>query len=305
MLSPFGQTCRKIRNAKGLRLLDTASLLGKSSAFISAIETGKKPIPQGFEREVAQAMNLSPEETEEVQGAADRTRKEIPVSNLEGEQRELVAAFARKVNGFSESDLAKLREQIFKVGLKSIGGDIPFHRRRGLLVKPRSMVSIWDIAEIVRSFFTEPSEIAFPIADVIEFKLDLISPGAFFDVCTKEEMGEDEGRAIPELDVIQIRKDVYEGAWNDMGRHRFTLAHELGHFLMHREVSHARMKPSDDHPIYRDAEWQADTFAGALLMSTSHLHLFKDEGDAAEQCKITGSAADVIWDKYKKKGKFN
>ena len=82
------------------------------------------------------------------------------------------------------------------------------------------------------------------------------------------------------------------------------MAHELAHFLMHREVSLARMKPSDDHPIYRDSEWQADTFAGALLMSSSHLSSFETQYDAAEKCKITYSAAEVMWDKYEKKGKI-
>ena len=33
---------------------------------------------------------------------------------------------------------------------------------------------------------------------------------------------------------IKIREDVYERAIKGYGRDRFTLAHELGHFLMHQ-----------------------------------------------------------------------
>jgi Zn-dependent peptidase ImmA (M78 family) len=95
----------------------------------------------------------------------------------------------------------------------------------------------------------------------------------------------------------------YAGAWKDNGRDRFTASHEFAHFLMHRTVTMARMR-DDSEKIYCDAEWQADTFAGTLLMSTRHLNDFRGAEDAAVRCKISSSAADVMWTKYQAEGRF-
>jgi Zn-dependent peptidase ImmA (M78 family) len=89
---------------------------------------------------------------------------------------------------------------------------------------------------------------------------------------------------------------MYEGAWGGNGRDRFTACHEFGHFLMHRIVTMTRTREAIDK-IFCDAEWQADTSAGTLLMSPRHLGRFSDH-DAARQCGMTGAAAKVMWAKY-------
>ena len=55
-------------------------------------------------------------------------------------------------------------------------------------------------------------------------------------------------------------------------------------------------------PIYRDAEWQADVFAGGLLMSARHANSFVNAEDAAAKCGITPAAARVMLSKYQKEG---
>ena len=87
------------------------------------------------------------------------------------------------------------------------------------------------------------------------------------------------------------------------GRHRFTACHELGHYLLHRKVAMARVR-DDNHPVYRDAEWQADTFAGGLLLSSRHLARLGCQENAAMQCGMTPTAASVMWAKYEKEGFF-
>src|ERR1700730_7947238 len=54
--------------------------------------------------------------------------------------------------------------------------------------------------------------------------------------------------------------------------------------------------------VYRDAEWQADTFAGGLLMSSKHLARLGCHQNAAVQCGMTPMAASVMWSKYEKEG---
>jgi len=283
-----------------MRLLDLARLTARSAAFISAIETGKKSIPDAYVALIARAMKLSAAEIKELRRAADRTRKEVQVAKLPEDQRELVAAFARKLDELPSAMMADLK----KIVLKSSSSDIPFHRkRRGIFVPPMSTDVIRDFADKVRSAFVEDSQIDFPIMDVLEFRMANLIDGFYVDVQDKETMGPDEGRVVAGENVIALREDVYAGAWEGNGRDRFTACHELAHFLLHRTVTMARMRDDADK-IYCDAEWQADTFAGTLLMSPRHLHQFKDADEAAAACKMSPPAAQVMWKKYTGEGRF-
>jgi hypothetical protein len=135
--------------------------------------------------------------------------------------------------------------------------------------------------------------------DVLEFRLSSFFDGFYLDPCSKEEMGLEEGLVIAGENCIKLREDVYEGAWNDNGRHRFTACHEFGHFLMHRQITMARIR-DESSPIYCDAEWQADTFAGGLLMPAGHLGQLVNSDIAASKCGMTPMAANVMWSKYQK-----
>jgi transcriptional regulator with XRE-family HTH domain len=300
MLTPFGIAVRKLRLDKGMRLLDLALLIKRSTAFISAVETGRRPIPDAYVAMVARAMDLPAAEIRGLRRAADRTRKEVPVQHLPEDQRELVAAFARKIDELPSDMMADLK----KIVLKSSDGETPFFRkRRGFLVPPMSTDVIRTFADKVRSAFVEDVQIEFPIMDVLEFRMAVVFEGFYVDVQDKESMGSHEGRVIPGQNGIALRDDVYEGAWRASGRDRFTACHELAHFLLHRTVTMPRMREEGDK-IYSDAEWQADTFAGTLLMSPRHLHLFRDSVDAAQTCKMSPPAAQVMWTKYEREGRF-
>ena len=271
-------------------------MLGQSSAFLSAVETGKKSIPNNYVHLISTAMALSDAERSVIQAAADRTYSEVPVSALPAHQRELVAAFARTVDTMSPEVLEFIRKNIHK----SVAGDVPFRRKRpGLLVGPTSTKSLRQFSEQIRAIFILPSQIEFPVMDVIEFKLDAFVPGYFLEIGTKAEMGNDEGRVVPGRNSVMLREDVYEGAWSREGRHRFTAAHELAHFLMHRSIVMARMR-EEHHKIFCDAEWHADEFAGSLLMSGRHAVSFASADDAARKCGMSPEAARVMLSKHRK-----
>jgi transcriptional regulator with XRE-family HTH domain len=294
MLTPFGKVLRQLRTKYDMRLLDLANALGVSSAYVSAVETGRKPIPDGFVAQVGRAMPIDADELRLVRRAADRTKKEIKVDSLRDEQRELLAAFARKLDDVPDA----LMDELKKIVLKSSARDAPFRRmRRGFVVKAASAATLRAFAEKVRSIFASESEIAFPIIPLLEFKLPKVFPDFVLDVRDMEEMGDLEGTVVAGGHVLALRSDVYEGACRNIGRHRFTAAHELAHYLLHRDITMARTR-DDDVPIYRDSEWQADTFAGALMMSTRHLHLLRDAEHAAKECGMSGAAAGHQWRIY-------
>jgi len=299
-LTPFGVELRKLRLDKDMRLLDLAAKLDQSTAFVSAIETGRKQIPDGYVRKIAQAMELSADEIRRLRGAAEKTRKEVRVDNLRGEQRELVAAFARQLDDVPND----LLEALKKIVLKSMGEELPFFRkRRGIVVPPMSTNKLRNFAEKIRDVFVPDDQLEFPIMDVLEFRLNKILPDFFLDVETAEVMGADEGRVLAGSNSIILREDVYEGACRGVRRDRFTACHEFAHFLMHREVKFARAREDTDK-IYTDSEWQADEFAGTLMLSSRHLHLFADADAAAEACKMNPAAARVMWSKYLKEGRI-
>src|SRR5262245_18015880 len=119
-LTPFGLTLRKLRLDKNLRLLDLAQKLDLSPAFLSAIETGRKPIPGGFVTKLSRAMELSAREVADLSKAKDRTRKEIKVDQHKEEDRELIAAFARQVDKWPPD-----KREAFKKLLESVEGEHP------------------------------------------------------------------------------------------------------------------------------------------------------------------------------------
>lgn len=168
--------------------------------------------------------------------------------------------------------------------------DEAFMRRPGMVVQPMSNIALRDLAERVRTRFLKDDQVAFPIIELLEFKLQEALTDFVFDVREVEEMGELEGLVIGGRPMLCLRRDVYDRACLGSGRDRFTASHELAHYLLHRNVQMARIR-DQSFKVYYDSEWQADRFAGALMMSRRHLHLFKDAEHAAELCGMSLKAA--------------
>jgi len=105
-------------------------------------------------------------------------------------------------------------------------------------------------------------------------------------------MGAKHGETIPSENRIRIREDVYERACNGYGRDRLTMAHELGHLLLHRVETITLAREDGDIPPYKDPEWQANAFAGELLGLYEYI---KDMSiiDIASHYGITEKAASI------------
>ncbi len=114
--------------------------------------------------------------------------------------------------------------------------------------------------------------------------------GAHLRAITHPRMVDDvlapEGKACVTEDGvvrISIRDDVLVAAQRGNGRARFSIAHELGHALLHTDallrqpgvpvfrdtgVTASEQLPAN-MKIYESAEWQANVWAGAFLMPRS------------------------------------
>jgi transcriptional regulator with XRE-family HTH domain len=294
MLTPFGKALRLLRLDKDMKLLELAERLDITSSYLSAIETGKKLVPDGFVVKISRAMKLSAAEVKKLSAASDQTRKEVRIDKLNSEGREIVAQLARKLESgnLEQVDL----EQIKKL-LKSLQGDHPFHRRPGFLVSPRSKTLLWSYAAKINAIFRPEGTSAFPIVDVLEMSMPRVFRDYFLEVRSKEEMEQNEGFVPIGGASICLREDVYENACKGQPRARFTACHELGHYLMHREIGLARVRNIDEK-IYRDSEWQADEFAGALLMPRSLVDGTLTRSQAAEKFQMSDAAVEHMFRKY-------
>lgn len=140
--------------------------------------------------------------------------------------------------------------------------------------------------------------------DVIKL-LEHILPMIYDDFCY--EYVEDDAIDVmavtaPNEGKILIRNSVYIGAVNDNGRDRFTIMHEIAHFLLHRGMTVKLARGNEKVRTYEDPEWQADAFAGEFLMDSDVVSSWTID-KIAEECKVSFSAARCQYNKYQKLNK--
>lgn len=161
-----------------------------------------------------------------------------------------------------------------------------------LVAPPLSRMDIRHCALEFRKMFGADKTMYFPIVKVMEIMNDM--PEFFTDwnmeIISQSEMGNFHGLTLPD-GTVKIREDVYIRAAKGAGMDRDTMAHELGHWLLHRNnKAHARIG-SGTIPIYCSPEWQAKAFSGELLVPA---HLVSQDMTAdyiKESCGVSYSSA--------------
>lgn len=160
---------------------------------------------------------------------------------------------------------------------------------------PMSRASILQYTQLIRSKLgiskTEPYV---DIVRVLEYFLPKYFTDLHTEILSVDEMGEHHGLTYPNRNLILLREDVYDGACQGRGRDRFTIAHEIGHLLLHEGVDprYARRDPLKPRPAYLDPEWQSNAFAGYFLMSPQAIH-GKTPLEVANACGVSHEAATV------------
>lgn len=110
MISNFGKFCRKLRIDQGELLKDMADKLGVTSSYLSAVENGKRDIPDSWEHLICKIYNLPQDEKDELSNAIYTSKKHIKfeLDSLKDDDRDLVLAFARKLEGLNTSEKTKI-----------------------------------------------------------------------------------------------------------------------------------------------------------------------------------------------------
>ncbi|WP_373840470.1 helix-turn-helix domain-containing protein [Glaesserella sp.] len=108
-LTNFGKFIRGYRVTNNILLKQMADVLGFSSAFLSSVENGNKPIPQGLEEKLLTNYRFSDEEKQNLFESIDTTRTQnvinVPPNSLD---QMLVGAFCRNFNELDDSKKQEL-----------------------------------------------------------------------------------------------------------------------------------------------------------------------------------------------------
>ncbi|WP_170373355.1 ImmA/IrrE family metallo-endopeptidase [Ruegeria arenilitoris] len=159
------------------------------------------------------------------------------------------------------------------------------------IVPPRSWPEIGGIADNLRHNLGLANEPHLPVIELIEQVLDQKLELLRLEVGDRAEMCGAEGLTCPNGDFIMLRDDVYEGVWAGQARPRFTTAHELGHWVMHTNISMARSQRGDGTPHFRLAEPQANQFAAEILMPEQFITAMDQEDDLIRRFNVSWDAA--------------
>jgi len=116
------------------------------------------------------------------------------------------------------------------------------------------------------------------------------------------DMGEDDGLTEFERDrvIISVRRSVHQAACFGDGRSRMTLAHELGHGVMHRGAAkHRRVGATGLAagltviPAYESSEHQTKVFAPAFLIHDESASKMASPEEISIQFGVSFQAAEI------------
>lgn len=111
MVTRFGKFCRNIRMDNGELLYDMAKRLGVSSAFLSRVENGKAKPPMDWKNIIVSQYCLNNEQKEELEKCISEARENvIRIDSLSQNDRDMMFAFARQLDGLGEEEKDKWRK---------------------------------------------------------------------------------------------------------------------------------------------------------------------------------------------------
>jgi len=117
MLTALGRFLRKLRIDNDEILANMAETLGVTASYISAVEHGKRPMPNEWRDIIVTSYKLDEAKKEELDELIINSLKKVTINaeNATHTQRELAFSFARRVSELPEDKLHEIQ--------KILGGD--------------------------------------------------------------------------------------------------------------------------------------------------------------------------------------
>lgn len=112
MLTKFGKQLRSLRLETNQRLKDMAGVLGVTVAYLSAVENGKRAIPDNWIEKIADEYHLSDDEVASLQMAAFENKRDVrlDLNGLNEAEVGLTLSFARRFKNLSDDQVSELQK---------------------------------------------------------------------------------------------------------------------------------------------------------------------------------------------------
>lgn len=116
MVTEFGKELRKIRIDRGEILKDMADKLSMTSSYLSAIECGKRSVPNSMIERIVALYDLNDTEKKCLEEAKNKSLKSIEISfdNVSEEKQDLALKFARSFEEIDKETIKKIKELLIK-----------------------------------------------------------------------------------------------------------------------------------------------------------------------------------------------
>lgn len=116
-MTPLGAKIRQLREERGISLKQMAAALNVSSAYLSALEHGRRGKPTGFLlHRMITFFNVIWDEAEELQRLAEVSDPKVTIDTggLVPEATELTNRLAADIGALEPDDLRFLRDEVMK-----------------------------------------------------------------------------------------------------------------------------------------------------------------------------------------------
>jgi transcriptional regulator with XRE-family HTH domain len=116
-MTPLGAKMRALREERGISLKDMAAALNVSSAYLSALEHGRRGKPTGFLlHRIIAFFNVIWDEAEELQRLAEISDPKVTIDTggLAPEATELTNRLAAQIGKLEADDFRFLRDEIIR-----------------------------------------------------------------------------------------------------------------------------------------------------------------------------------------------
>ena len=168
------------------------------------------------------------------------------------------------------------------------------------MVPARSRKEIEFFASDIRNCLGLKNNMYVPVMHVAECIIPMIDDTYSFNAVEQYKLPYEYAKYCPNTNELLVREDVYIEACNHNRRHRFTIAHEIGHYFLHKDVSSfSRCADIETIPAYKDAEWQANVFSAAFL-APPELITGMTINEVSDKCGISFQAAEIALKRSKR-----
>lgn len=132
---------------------------------------------------------------------------------------------------------------------------------------PTSREELSNMANRLRSILGLNKTLYIPIVELLEFIFPQIDKNFDYEIVEQDKLPKGTyALTYPDDGKILIRSDVYEEACSGKARARFTIAHELCHYLIHESANISFARTVEEIPAFMNPEWQANVFAAEFLI---------------------------------------